>query len=46
MLSQLLQLNLLGDYCEALTSESEIESCPEYKDLSNKVSTKITGQLW
>jgi hypothetical protein len=46
MLSQLLQLNLLGEYSEALTSETEIESCPEYKDLYSRVSSKITGQLW
>ena len=33
MLSQLLQLNLLGEYSEAVTSDKEIESCTEYKDL-------------
>jgi hypothetical protein len=33
MLSLLLQLKLLGEYSEALTSETEIENCPEYKDL-------------
>jgi hypothetical protein len=45
-LSKLLEQNLLAEYNEALTSETEIESCTQYEELLDSVSSLITGQHW